>query len=270
VPFRHGGPGQRGIIPGPSAWSAEGAAQRGPENSVGGRRAPEDDGVGFPVAEVYGKSVSGVGPGGLIWVAGYQLSAYLRPMTRAESVPKGTTVVVVRHAPAEERDPTRWEDDDKRPLTPEGIAQMRPAAIGLAKVVKPVHRLASSSALRALETAVVIQSNLRPMPQLERWPELLPGRMAAPLFAKVSAVARVEPGVIIVGHDPTLSEFVGLAITGEDFQSVELAKGGAACLEFPAAVKPGAGRLRWLLTREQLAGASRRSRSKTPRSRLPT
>ena len=61
---------------------------------------------------------------------------------------------------------------------------------------------------------------------------------------------------MIVGHEPTLAEFVGLALTGEGVSVIRLTKGGAACLEFPSAVRPGSGRLLWLLTRKQLAGAS--------------
>ncbi|HYB77229.1 MAG TPA: hypothetical protein VEE83_00915, partial [Thermoplasmata archaeon] len=59
--------------------------------------------------------------------------------------------------------------------------------------------------------------------------------------------------VVIVGHEPTLAEFVGEALTGEGLSVVHLTKGGAVCLEFTNSVRPGAGRLVWLLTRKQLA-----------------
>ena len=44
-------------------------------------------------------------------------------------------VVLVRHAIAAERDPSRWPDDRERPLTRQGEERMRRAAKGLAKVV---------------------------------------------------------------------------------------------------------------------------------------
>lgn len=63
-----------------------------------------------------------------------------------------------------------------------------------------------------------------------------------------------------MGHEPTLSELVGMSITGDRAQAVRITKGGAACLEFPQGVKPAAGRLVWLFTRKQLAAQRKRRR----------
>jgi len=166
---------------------------------------------------------------------------------------KNIRVIAVRHGPAEVRDPARWPDDDLRPLTRKGEQATRRAAKGLAQVVRAADRLASSSADRALRTAQLIQRELGKAPSPETWEELAPGNLSTPIFDRIRRSARPRETVVLVGHEPTLAEFVGEALTGEGLSVVHLTKGGAVCLEFSNSVRPGAGRLVWLLTRKQLA-----------------
>jgi phosphohistidine phosphatase len=172
---------------------------------------------------------------------------------RKQSPPNCIRVVAVRHGPAEVRDPARWPDDDLRPLTRKGETETRRAAKGLASVVRSADRLASSSADRALRTAELIRRAMPRAPEPETWEELAPGNLATPIFDRLRKSARPRDTVVLVGHEPTLAEFVGEALTGEGLSVVRLTKGGAVCLEFNNSVKPGAGRLVWLLTRKQLA-----------------
>jgi phosphohistidine phosphatase len=176
----------------------------------------------------------------------------VRPATRDRNV----RVVVVRHGPAEERDPVRWPNDARRPLTNKGRAQTRRAARGIAHVAQPDARVVSSAAERAVATAELVRSELEKPPKLETWPELAPGNLPAPIFDRLRRSARPGQEVVLVGHEPTLAEFIGLALIGDDVSVVHLTKGGAACLEFPASLKPGSARLVWLLTRKQLASGS--------------
>ncbi|HTZ62222.1 MAG TPA: histidine phosphatase family protein [Thermoplasmata archaeon] len=165
-------------------------------------------------------------------------------------------VIVVRHGPAELRDARRWRDDRERPLSRKGVEQTRRVAAGLARLIGPVATLASSPAVRARRTAELLRAAVDRCPKPVYWPELDVGRLAGPIFDRLRPVAAVNETVVVVGHEPTLAEFVGLALTGDGVAIVRLAKGGAACLEFPRAIRPGAARLRWLLTRRQLAGAA--------------
>lgn len=162
-------------------------------------------------------------------------------------------VVVVRHGPAEPRDPARWPNDDKRPLTGKGLTQTKKAARGLAHLAAPARRLATSAAERAARTAALVANALPTPPTPETWPELAPGNLPAPIFSRLGRSVRPGEEVILVGHEPTLAEFLGMALRGDDLSVVHLTRGGAACLEFPDGVRPGAGRLVWLYTRKQLA-----------------
>jgi phosphohistidine phosphatase len=162
-------------------------------------------------------------------------------------------VVVVRHGPAEPRNPARWPNDDRRPLTSKGKTQTRRAARGLARLASPADRVVTSSADRASKTAELVAGALSDAPRLETWPELAPGNLPDPIFQKLRRSVRPGQEVVLVGHDPTLAEFVGMALIGDGVSVVRLTRGGAACLDFPTGVKPGAGRLVWLFTRKQLA-----------------
>lgn len=164
-------------------------------------------------------------------------------------------VVVVRHGPAETRDPARWPNDGLRPLTRKGIAQTRRSAAGLAALLGRVRVVATSPAVRARRTAELIADALESSPRPVVWPELDAGLLASPIFGPLRRAAGANRTVALVGHEPTLAEFVGLALTGEGVGVVRLTKGGAACLEFSSAVRPGAATLIWLLTRKQLASA---------------
>jgi phosphohistidine phosphatase SixA len=169
---------------------------------------------------------------------------------------RNVRIVLVRHGPAEERDPVRWPNDERRPLTSKGRAQTRRAAKGLARVSRPVDRMASSAAERAVDTAKMVQSALDDPPKLETWPELAPGNLPQVILERLRRSVRPGQELMLVGHEPTLAELVGLALVGDGVPVVHLTKGGAACLEFPRGVKPGAARLVWLLTRKQLADES--------------
>jgi phosphohistidine phosphatase len=164
-------------------------------------------------------------------------------------------VVVLRHGPAETRDPARWPDDGLRPLSTKGTQQTRRLSSGLARLVGPVACLATSPALRARRTADLVGRALDPPRRPEVWPELDVGSLAAPIFPRLRREIGPDRSVVIVGHEPTLAQFVGLALAGEPIAFTRFTKGGAACLEFPRSLRPGSGRLLWLLTRKQLAGA---------------
>jgi phosphohistidine phosphatase len=167
----------------------------------------------------------------------------------------GPRLVVVRHGPAEVRDPARWPDDGLRPLSSKGTEQTRRVAKGLAGLLGPVSCLASSPAVRALRTAEILARALDPPRRVTVWPELDTGNLAAPILQRLRHEAKPGKEIVIVGHEPTLAEVAGLALTGEGVSILHLSKGGAACLEFPRTVRPGSARLLWLLTRKQLADA---------------
>jgi phosphohistidine phosphatase len=158
-------------------------------------------------------------------------------------------IYLVRHAAASERDPDRWPDDSKRPLTPEGEEEFRLVARGLARVVPRVDAILSSPYQRAWRTAKILS-------ELDAWPAPEPLPVLEPTLPPEKAALALEDyagSVAVVGHRPGLHELAAYLLTGEgNGLEIGLEKGGVACISFEGTPAPGAGELRWLLTPEVL------------------
>jgi phosphohistidine phosphatase len=161
-------------------------------------------------------------------------------------------LVIVRHGPAESRDPHRWPDDDRRPLSRQGVRETRRAGRGLASLLGPVACLAASPAVRAERTAELLKDEIPRAPRIELWKELLPGAGARGAMDRLTQRRRTKEAVLVVGHEPLLSQLAGLSLTGDAVSVVHLGKAGAALVGFPGPVRAGGAVLEWLLTRKQL------------------
>jgi phosphohistidine phosphatase len=155
-------------------------------------------------------------------------------------------VYLVRHAIAHERNRLRWPNDGLRPLTTAGIRKFRKAASGLSRCVPKRTLLLTSPYVRARETAAMLAEALESRKPLE-CAELTAGEPPHVCFALLRK--RREDAIVLVGHEPNLSEFAAVALAGERANiRLEFKKGGAACVEFTGRVEPGRARLKWLLT----------------------
>ncbi|HKV89973.1 MAG TPA: histidine phosphatase family protein [Thermoplasmata archaeon] len=161
-------------------------------------------------------------------------------------------LVVVRHGPSEPRDPVRWVDDDRRPLTRDGRKTTRGAADGLAILEPNLRTLLTSPATRARSTAEILRERLG-APKAAEWAELAPEAPAAPLLERLARHHEPKGTVAVVGHEPQMGELIGLSLTGEAVSITRLSKAGAAAISFPKAVRAGAGTLDWRLDRRALA-----------------
>jgi phosphohistidine phosphatase len=154
-------------------------------------------------------------------------------------------VYLVRHAIAEDRDPARWPDDSRRPLTEEGAASFRRAARGLQRIVPTVDRVLSSPYPRAWQTAEILRAEAG-------WPAPEPrDQLAAPSSPDAALELLRDEGantsVALVGHEPNLSSFASLLLTGnETALQVELKKGGIIALDWAADPGSSAALLRWI------------------------
>ena len=160
-------------------------------------------------------------------------------------------VYLVRHAAASERDPDRWPDDSKRPLTPEGEREFRLVARGLARLVPRVDAILSSPYQRAWQTAEILS-------ELDSWPAPEPSPVLEPTLPPEKAALALQDhtdagAVAVVGHRPGLHELAAYLLTGEgDGVEIMIKKGGVACIRFDGVLEPGAGELRLMLTPELL------------------
>ena len=154
-------------------------------------------------------------------------------------------VILVRHAIAYERSHSRWPNDALRPLTSAGKEKFRKAARGLALHLPKGIALLTSPYIRARDTAAILAAATRRARAIE-CPELAAHESASKTFALLRA--RKEKTVVLVGHEPNLSNFLAAALAGERARmKIEFKKGGAACVEFARRIEPGQATLRWML-----------------------
>jgi phosphohistidine phosphatase SixA len=128
------------------------------------------------------------------------------------------------------------------------------AAGGLRTLGVGLDRLLASPLRRALETARILARELEgPEPDTAA---VLDG--SAPADAILNELAACGPAdrVGLVGHMPGLGELVTLATTGVASGGAALGTASVARVDFEGRPRPGGGRLRWLLTAEQLARLS--------------
>ena len=173
-------------------------------------------------------------------------------------------VYFLRHANAGESLPNP-KQDEKRPVDELGIEQSQRMGRVLAVLEVKPDAIISSPLTRATQTAalvakqlgfeksVLLEDSLRPDAQFEDFRDLLRRHTK-------------QKAIMVVGHNPTLSEFLSLLISDEATGStIELKKGAVAKVE----LKRRRPLLQWILTPKtaqaaQEASASR-SRPKTSR-----
>ncbi|MFI5460208.1 MAG: phosphohistidine phosphatase SixA [Isosphaerales bacterium] len=126
--------------------------------------------------------------------------------------------------------------DDERRLTAKGEKRMRQIALALRKLDLKLDRIVTSPLPRARATAEIVADALDVRERLETSNVLQTGTAAATIQRWLRE--RTEDRLMIVGHNPTLSDLVSLLVMGTiQPQICDLKKGGIAALTRTAAAK---------------------------------
>lgn len=136
-------------------------------------------------------------------------------------------VLVIRHAIAQDREDFKHFDDDLRPLTSKGKKEFEKVCKAYKKLYPDVKEFYTSSLLRATETADILKKKYKKNYKIIE--ELRPECPSQELLKKIKNSKK--DFVAIIGHEPSLSEFIGYAVTGKKKSIVEMKKGGACLLE---------------------------------------
>jgi phosphohistidine phosphatase len=132
--------------------------------------------------------------------------------------------------------------DDERPLTSVGRQKMRQIARGLAQLRPQLDRIITSPLPRARETAEIVASGLGLDSELEESDVLRVDRAAEEIAEWLAG--RTEPDLMLVGHNPNLSDLIGLLTCGRGSpQFCVLRRGGLAVL---AGASEGGYRIDWV------------------------
>lgn len=155
----------------------------------------------------------------------------------------------MRHGIAEEVSDTGRDRD--RVLTDEGLEKTRESGKALRKLGVKFDIILSSPYPRAWQTAEGIADELG-CKQILKGLEAL-GAESSPGAAldQIKAEVRKCASVLIVGHEPVLSEFISLLLSGASGIAIAMKKGGI-CKLTCVRPEPGGGRLDWLLTSKHL------------------
>jgi len=134
-------------------------------------------------------------------------------------------VYLFRHGIAE---PKRDDQpDDERVLTDEGKKKTRRIAEAMARFVDPPQALLTSPKVRARQTAELVGEAMDLSPQVLA----VLGEQSAEPIAK-ALEHREESSVMMVGHEPTLSELATLLCLGRiEPGAVQLKKAGCCAID---------------------------------------
>lgn len=155
---------------------------------------------------------------------------------------------LIRHAIAAERG-ERWPEDAKRPLTPAGIAKMRKAAKGLAKVGVQLDAIVSSPLVRTRQTAEIVAEAMKPIPAVTFADALAPAGTPAAVVQEIGRHAR-KGRLALVGHEPNLGELAAQLIGART--PIGFKKGSVCRIDFDTLPPKGHGHLMWLATPKML------------------
>jgi phosphohistidine phosphatase len=160
--------------------------------------------------------------------------------------------VFLRHGPAEVREifAATGQPDEQRPLTRKGQRLIRRVARGLHTLVDGIDVLGTSPLTRAVQTAAIV-AKVHGVPAAVEVEALAPGASPEDLTRWLDQQPP-EATVVLVGHEPGLSEAVSWLVSGLREPFLSLGKGGACVVEVPAEIDAGRAVLRSLLRAGQL------------------
>jgi phosphohistidine phosphatase len=174
------------------------------------------------------------------------------------------TIYFLRHASAGQR-VSNPRKDEQRALDEDGIEQCRQIGRALAAMELQVDAIVSSPLKRASQTAAMVANEMGHEGKLQLDPALRPEATFSQFRELVGRYAKAD-AIMVVGHNPSLSEFLGRSITrGAGQAEINLKKGAVAQVE----TKRNSAVLRWCLTPKVVAAiqatAGESSRPKTSR-----
>jgi phosphohistidine phosphatase len=159
---------------------------------------------------------------------------------------------LLRHGIAVEPGTPGYSKDADRPLTEKGERKLRKIADAMKALELQFDRVLFSPYVRARGTAVIIAKELGLEKILTKCDALTPGGSLREVIDTLNHLRPVPENVLLVGHEPSMSELAALLISGETTVSITMRKGGL-CKLTAETLRPGhCASLDWLLTPKQM------------------
>jgi phosphohistidine phosphatase len=151
---------------------------------------------------------------------------------------------ILRHGIAEDEKP--GQRDSERALTDEGRRKLREVLRVAERAGLNPDLMISSPYLRAVQTAEVAKDILRYKGTLSQTPALIPSSEPATVWQEVRT-HRDASSIILVGHEPLLSQVVGYMLGAPALQ-VDLKKAAIVRIDLESFGAHPRGVLKWMLT----------------------
>src|SRR5437868_2240920 len=119
-------------------------------------------------------------------------------------------IYVLRHGIAVERGTPGYKNDGDRPLTPEGTEKMEEIAEAMERMGMKFDLILSSPYVRAKHTAKIVAAALRQ--EVTLTDHLLPDADGGELIDEIND--EKPQRVLLVGHEPDLSELISTLVAG--------------------------------------------------------
>ena len=159
----------------------------------------------------------------------------------------GYELYIMRHGIAVDRGTPGYGDDAKRPLTPEGRKKLCQITAGLGRVGFDPDWIVTSPLVRAAETAEIVAEGLGGRVPRDFCDALRPGGSAEALMTFLAKQPN-RRRVLVVGHEPDLSELAARLMGAGRNAHLGFKKGGCCLVAFEEFPPRSAGQLVWWLT----------------------
>jgi phosphohistidine phosphatase len=161
-------------------------------------------------------------------------------------------IFILRHGIAVERGTKGFENDSERPLTARGKRQLRKSAAAMRKMKLRFDLILSSPYERAKRTAEIVAEGLKLKKRLKFSDALKYDGDAVELVHQLSTLKSMPENLLLVGHEPYLSQLISLLVSGDEDVGIDFKKGGLCKLEAEKLQYGKCAQFAWLLTPKQM------------------
>jgi len=159
---------------------------------------------------------------------------------------------LLRHGLAVDSSKPGFKKDADRPLTPKGKQRLWRVAEAMEEMELEFEAILTSPFVRAAQTAEIIAEAFEIGKKLVTSDHLTPNGNPKLLLEQLNQLSPVPKGVLLVGHEPYLSQLIGLLVAGNTNVLIDLKKGALCKLEIETLRCGRCATLAWLLTPKQM------------------
>ena len=167
---------------------------------------------------------------------------------------------ILRHGIAADRS-AGYANDELRPLTSKGIRRMQREAEGINAIGVAPNLIISSTLVRAMQTAEIVQQGLSEPPRMVTSRALVPEAHPSQILRELADGHSSLRSVMVVGHEPHMSSLVAYILTGQISWLIDMKKGALVSIDLSPS---GRGRLLWALAPRQLRALAKRNGTSAP------